>query len=345
MQDWLTDVMEPPGGELPGRAVDASARPAELLARPDIALCLTGGVAVVIGSEPVGRVSGPRLAQALARAVENGDREARAARDEVRRLRRDRRMLAANLSHELKTPINAITGYSELVALGLQSGRTHAAASQNAVIWEAAQGMLSTLDSILDLARIEADAAPLDETEVDVRQLAASVLRMLATMAEARGASVAIEMPADLPRLHADARMLRQILVNLAGNALKYGGEKVRLTIAARVDRADRMLIEVRDNGPGMSPRAIETAMKPFARGSDDKGMLAGSGLGLPLVKALTELHEGSFKLLSSPGRGPGQETGRGTRAVVTMPSGRVRLDRSGRQEAFAFRRTTSLFG
>jgi two-component system cell cycle sensor histidine kinase PleC len=65
--------------------------------------------------------------------------------------------------------------------------------------------------------------------------------------------------------------------------------------------------------------------------------MLAGSGLGLPLVKALTELHEGSFKLLSSPGRG--------TRAVVTMPPGRVRLARSGRQEAFAFRRANSLFG
>jgi len=337
MQDWLTDVMEPPGGDLPGRAIDAAIRPAELLARADIALCLTGGVAVVMGAEPIGRISGPRLAQVLARAVESGERDARSARDEVRRLRRDRRMLAANLSHELKTPINAIAGYSELIALGLESGRTHAAASQNAVIWEAAQGMLSTLDSILDLARVEADAAPLDESEIDVRQLSASVLRMLATMAEARGASVAIEMPADLPCLHADARMLRQILVNLSSNALKYGGEKVKLTIAARVDRADRMLIEVRDNGPGMPPRAMETAMKPFARGHDDKGMLAGHGLGLPLVKALTELHEGSFKLLSSPGRG--------TRAVVTMPSGRVRVARSGRQEAFAFRRANSLFG
>ncbi|MBB4631897.1 sensor histidine kinase [Sphingosinicella soli] len=337
MQDWLTDAMEPPGDDLPGRAVDTSIRPAALLSGPDIALCLTGGVAVVMGSEPVGRISGARLAQALARAVEIADREARTARDEVRRLRRDRRMLAANLSHELKTPINAISGYSELVALGLECGRTHAAASQNAVIWEAAQGMLSTLDSVLDLARIEADAAPLDETDVDIRQLATSVLRMLATMAEARGAGVAVEMPADLPLLHADARMLRQILVNLANNALKYGGENVRLTIAARVDRAERMLIEVRDSGPGMSPRAIETAMKPFARGQDDTGMLAGSGLGLPLVKALTELHEGSFKLLSSPGRG--------TRAVVTMPPGRVRLDRRGRQEAFAFRRANSLFG
>jgi signal transduction histidine kinase len=111
----------------------------------------------------------------------------------------------------------------------------------------------------------------------------------------------------------------------------------VKLTIAARVDRADRMLIEVRDNGSGMSSHAIETAMRPFARGPDDKGMLAGHGLGLPLVKALTELHEGSFKLLSSPGRG--------TRAVVTMPPGRVRLARSGRQESFAFRRANALFG
>lgn len=337
MQDWLVEGMEGLGADLPGRAVDAATRPDELIARPDIGLCLTGGIVVVIGSEPVGQIPGPKLAQLLARAVEGMEREARTARDEVRRLRRDRRMLAANLSHELRTPINAISGYSELVALGLQSGRTLAAASQNAVIWEAAQAMLGTIDSILDLARIEADAAPLDESDIDLRVLSGSVLRMLATIAEARGATVAIEMPADLPLLHADARMMRQILVNLATNALKYGGPNVRLTLAARVDRADRMLIEVRDSGPGMSARAIETAMQPFARGRDDKGMLSGSGLGLPLVKALAELHEGSFKLLSSPGRG--------TRAVVTMPPGRVRLDRSGRQEAFAFQRASSLFG
>ena len=86
MQDWLTDVMEPPGEGLPGRAIDAAIRPAELLARADIALCLTGGVAVVMGSEPIGRISGPRLAQALARAVDAGERAARGARDEARHL-------------------------------------------------------------------------------------------------------------------------------------------------------------------------------------------------------------------------------------------------------------------
>lgn len=336
MRDWLVEGMESLTG-LPGRVVDIHATPADLMTRPDIALCLSAGIAVAMGTTPIGFVPGPRLAGLIAEALRRADRDARGAQDEVKRLRRDRKMLAANLSHELRTPVSAISGYSELVALGLDSGCSVAAASQNAVIWEAAQSLLGTIDSMLDIARIEDGAAQLAESEFSPRELAEHVVRMVATLAETRGVTIVVEFAIDLPALFADRRMIRQIMVNLIANAIKYGAAGGEVTIAARIDRRDRMMIEVRDRGAGMSAKAIEAAMQPFRRGAAANDVLPGSGLGLPLVKALSELHEGTFQLLSSPGKG--------TSAIVTMPAGRVRTPRPGRQEAFAFQRTSDLFG
>lgn len=336
MQDWLITGIESLDGGLPGRVIDATATVAEVLVRPDIALCLASGVAVTMGGTPIGFLSGTRLAQNLARAVEAIEREARQARDEARRLQRERRMLAAGLGHELRTPLNAISGYSELVALGIENGCTVAAANQNAIIWEAAQSLLVTIDSMIDVAGIEAGAARLDEHEFALYPLAERVVRMLSTLASQRGVQLKLEVPEDFPLLFADARMVRQILVNLVGNAIKHGGAKGEVAIIARIDRRERMVIEVRDNGSGMEAAAIARAMRA-SRTLHARGVVPGSGLGLPLVKALTDLHEAHFQLLSTPGKG--------TRAIITMPQGRVRLARSGHQEAFAFQRSAELFG
>lgn len=336
MQDWLTAGMESLT-TLPGRVVDIHDTPATILTRPDIALCLAGGVAVAMGTTPIGFIPGKRLARMIADATTKAEREVRTAREQVKRLRRDRRMLAAGLGHELRTPVSAICGYSELVALGLENGRTVSAADHNKVIWEAAQSLLGTIDSMLDVARIEADAAHLDETEFALPELAEIVVCMMATLAAARNVTLQLELAAELPPVFADQRMFRQILVNLVANAIKYGGVDGTVTIAAHVDRRERMVIEVRDRGAGMSAAAIETAMQPFRRGEDDRAILPGSGLGLPLVKALAELHDTAFQLLSVRGKG--------TFARLTVPSGRVRIPRVGRQEAFAFQRATELFG
>lgn len=342
MREWLTAGMVALGGGLPGRVVDINVSPADVLARTDIVLCLTSGVAVAMGTTPIGFVPGTVLARLLAAAFAETEREARdgrMAREEAKRLRRGQRMLAANLSHELRTPLNAISGYSELVALGLQSGRSVAAAGQNAIIWEAAQSLMGTIDAMLDIARIEADAARLDESVVALRPLAEIVTRMLATLAEARGVTMRVDIAGALPPVYADARILRQIFVNLAGNAIKYGATAKggKVTFTAHIDRRERMRIEVRDTGTGMTAAAIERAMQPFGRGTLQSDTMQGSGLGLPLVKALAELHEGSFQLLSSQAKG--------TRAIVTLPAGRVLCPRRGRQEAFAFQRSSELFG
>lgn len=336
MQDWLLAGVESIESGLPGRVVDIHATPAEILARPDAALCLASGVTVAMGSTPIGFISGPRLAGLLAAAFAMLEQETMAGRTETKRMQRQSRMFAAGLSHELRTPVSAISGYSELIALGLESGRTVSAANQNAIIWEAAQSLLGTIDLLLDVAALEAGAARLAESEFSVTDLAEAVVRMLATLANERGVVLKVQSAAELPTLFADRRMIRQILVNLATNAIKYGSAGGAVTIAARVDRRECMIVEVRDTGPGMSANAIQRAMLPFQRGEASQ-KLPGSGLGLPLVKAFAELHEGRFQIVSTPGKG--------TRALVTMPPGRVRSPRHGRQEAFAFQRTSPVFG
>ena len=334
MQDWLTRGIEALDGNLPGRAIEITAAPAEVLRRDDIGLCLASGVAVSMGGTPIGFIRGARLAVLLAEAMETNERDARHAREASRRLERERHMLAAGLGHELRTPLNAISGYSELVALGIENGCTVLAAEQNAIIWEAAQSLLVTIDSMLDVAGIEAGTVRLDDHGFALRPLAETVVRMLSTLAAERQSALRVDMPDDLPMIVADARMVRQILVNLVANAIRHGGDGCTIVIAARIDRRDRMVIEVRDSGPGMSAAAIARAMRRIDI-SQRPGTSRG-GLGLPLVRALADLHDAHFQLLSTPATG--------TRAMLTMPEGRVSVARTGRQEAFAFQRPAALF-
>jgi two-component system cell cycle sensor histidine kinase PleC len=335
--NWLVDGMESTEGPLPGRIVDFHATPADILARNDAGLCLASGVAIGMGDAPIGQIDGPVLRRLMREEISRLERRTRDLAAEIKRMRRERKVLAAQLSHELRTPVSAISGYSELIGMELAAGRTVAAADHNDIVWEAAQSLLGVIDSILDFARVAGDTAHIEESDVDVPALARTVARMMATIAAARGSVIRISMPDDLPPLVADLRMTRQVLVNLVSNALKYGGEGGEVMVSARIDKRGRMIIDVRDRGPGMSADAIETAMKPFKRLAETTDVaIPGNGLGLPLVKALVELHEGSFQLISSQGRG--------TRAVVTMPEGRVRKAEAGQQEAFAFQRASDLF-
>ncbi len=334
MDSWLAAGIESVEDGLPGRIIDIHVTPADLLQRDDIGLCLASGVAVGMGSTPIGYIPGTVLRDLLRQAFLKSESNEKTARKDAERHRRNQQVLAASLSHELRTPVSAISGYSELIALGLAHGRTVSAAEQNAVIWEAAQSLLGTIDSILDIAGIESGEARLVESRIDVEALFKVVARMLATLASARGVTIRISVAPDLPELFADIRMLRQILVNLVSNAIKYGADKGRATISAAVDKRGRMIIEVRDRGDGISEDSIESAMQPFKRLTARADMIPGSGLGLPLVKALVELHEGEFKLLSARGKG--------TRAIVMIPAGRVLSTKAGQQESFTFQRLSS---
>src|SRR3546814_6730518 len=116
----------------------------------------------------------------------------------------------------------------------LAAGRSVAPADHNDIFSEAAPSLQGVIDSILDFARVASDTAHIEESDVDVPALARTVARMMATIAAARGSVIRISMPDDLPPLVADLRMMRQVLVNLVSNALKYGGEGGVVMVSAR---------------------------------------------------------------------------------------------------------------
>ncbi len=268
---------------------------------------------------------------------------ARSQRDERRALaqahaqtRQHNTLLLANLGHELKTPLNAVLGYADLL-LAMTPAEPLSERQQRHVraLRDGGRHLLSLVDNILDTARLHAQALELNEEEVALPALAQSVTELLGAVAAARSVSLALKHKGDVPPVLADPQLLRQVLINLVSNAIKFSpaGDKVCIRIDRRARGEARISVE--DRGPGIPPGQIERVMQPFQRLKHAAGtMPQGTGLGLPLVKALVEMHEGRFQLLSTEGRG--------TRAIVTLPAGRV-LDRSpGRQQGFAFQRPRS---
>lgn len=213
----------------------------------------------------------------------------------------------ANMSHELRTPMNAIVGFSDILRnerFGpMQNARYLEFASD---IHDSAQHLLDLINNLLDLAKLEAggfdirDAEPV-EVE-DAIEMAVRLLRPLATQQH-----VVVKIQIDAPSLHIMAieRMLRQILINLLSNAIKFTPAKGEVTIALRSNAAGDAVIEVRDTGIGMSPADIRAAFMPFGQVNS---MLSrkhtGTGLGLPLAKAMVELNHGQLDLSSVPGEG-----------------------------------------
>lgn len=306
----LTAAMEPPPADRRAVAVPHDTDLEALLGRPDLDHCLTDGVRLMAESGPVGWVPPARLTSLVARA-------ATAWRSELHELHSVQTTLVANLGHELRTPINAIVGYAELMRLCASDRAASSQADYADTIYEAAHHLLGTIDSMLDITCIQANELSLRESEIDVGPLLRSVERLLTARAAARGIVVHVDSDVGLARLWADARMIRQILINLVGNAVKYTHDDTDILVSARLDTAGHMVIEVRDEGPGIPEEALDDVMLPFKQLWQIEASTGSAGLGLPLVKTLVELHDGRFHLLS--------RLGKGTRALVVLPTERVR--------------------
>ncbi len=213
----------------------------------------------------------------------------------------------ANMSHELRTPLNAIIGFSEMIQA------QHFGPVGNARYLEylkdiskSGHHLLGIINGILDLSKIEAGRANVqEEEEFNLAAVLDASLRMMRPLADR--ARVTLEMPNDGRgmRLVAVERMVCQILLNLLSNAVKFTPAGGRVTLSAVRTPEGGLLVAVADTGLGMTPAEIKVALTPFGQIQNAQSRKhAGTGLGLPLAKAMMELHGGALRVASTPGQG-----------------------------------------
>ncbi|MGE3775165.1 MAG: ATP-binding protein [Gammaproteobacteria bacterium] len=229
------------------------------------------------------------------------------ARDAAESANRAKSSFLANMSHELRTPLNAVVGLSELLQ---QTSDNPKAIGHAATIRKSALSLLELIDDVLDLSRIEAGGTSLRPKIFELPELLRDIAAMFAPVAERQGLSFTLRLAEDLPpRVEADPARLRQVLVNLLGNAMKFtpNGE-VRLTASVdeQVSAEARVRFAVADTGVGIDTAVQATLFRPFVQGhaGDEAQTRRGTGLGLAITAELVELMQGVLEVDSAPGRG-----------------------------------------
>jgi signal transduction histidine kinase/CheY-like chemotaxis protein len=234
----------------------------------------------------------------------------------------------ANMSHELRTPLNAIIGFSEVLVDGLLGEMTDQQRGFISDIFSSGKHLLSLINDILDLSKVEAGKMTLDLEPVQVSSLFVNSLSIIREKAAARDIHLIMDAPTELGSIRSDARKVKQIVYNLLSNAVKFSSEHGEVTLrASRVPRTEVgqlsassmgrsfplvdneftefLKISVTDSGIGISPDGLESLYKPFSQ--IDSGLarkFEGTGLGLAMVKLLADLHGGAVAVESEVGKG-----------------------------------------
>jgi two-component system, cell cycle sensor histidine kinase PleC len=227
------------------------------------------------------------------------------------------------MSHELRTPLNAIIGFSDILIgqiFGPLNDTRYADYARD--IRDSGLHLLTLINDVLDIAKVEFGKVELLEEAVDIVAVIESCLRLVHERAQTAGIQLTQALPAGLPHLLGDGRRLKQILLNLLSNSVKFTPSGGRVTVTASPD-VDGFRLSVEDTGIGIAAEDIETALRPF--GQIDSRLARkyqGTGLGLPLAQSMAELHGGRLELRSVPGEG--------TTATLWLPPDRVLDPRSG---------------
>src|SRR3984957_6822456 len=224
----------------------------------------------------------------------------------------------ATMSHELRTPLNAVLGFSEVMKGELFGPHAVAAYKEYSTdIHSSGQHLLMLINEILDLSRVEAGRYELKEEPVSLTAVVEECLRLLWLRIERRHLTITEALEAELPRIWADERAVRQVALNLLSNAIKFTPQSGAITIKVGWTRKGGQYLSIRDTGPGIPPDEIPIVLSSFGRGAlAQKNAEEGTGLGLPIVKGLVELHGGEFRLNST--------LRIGTEVIVIFPPERV---------------------
>ncbi len=220
----------------------------------------------------------------------------------------------AKMSHELRTPLNAIIGFSEMLCAAEVSPENAARVPEYAhYIEESSQHLLSIVNNILELSKLQSGRSSLNFELVDLEEVVSSCLTLFQDAATTNSIEIRREVWPKIPLVEADLVKLRQIIINLISNAVKFTPSGGRITITLNMQSEDTIRLIVRDTGIGMSGEDLEVALQPFGQVDDGtQRQFEGSGLGLPIVHALVSMHRGEVHLHSEPNKG--------TTATVTLP-------------------------
>jgi len=246
------------------------------------------------------------------------NRELEEARHAAESANRSKSRFLATMSHELRTPLNAIIGFSDLIrteSLGQVQPAKYREYAEDIHI--SGQNLLSVINDILDMAKIEDGKMVLFEEAIDLPEQIAAATRFIAERARQNRVALERELQAGLPRLLADQRSVRHILLNLLTNAVKFTPTSGKITVRAHRTFEGGLALAVVDTGIGMSAEHVKVALTPFGEVANEYTRRHdGTGLGLPLVKSLAELHGAALRIDS--------ELGAGTNVCITFPPARV---------------------
>jgi signal transduction histidine kinase len=266
--------------------------------------------------------------EAMKRQLERQSAELAGLRDEAERANRTKSEFLANMSHELRSPLNAVIGFSEIMKDELFGELGSAQYREYAYdIWQSGRHLLDVINDILDLSKVEAGKLELAESEINLGATIAGCMRLVSARAHQAGITLRSTVGGDDLQIRADERKLKQVLINLLTNSIKFtkSGGRVAVSIGRLPD--SRLRIAVADTGIGISPADIPKALSAF--GQVDSSLSRrheGTGLGLPLSKALVELHGGELQIESEPGIG--------TTVSIVLPASSVCANRASEEAA-----------
>ncbi len=213
----------------------------------------------------------------------------------------------SRMSHELRTPMNAILGFAQILKVDLDTSTTARNTAHHQYlneIMKAGDHLLTLINEVLDLSKIEAGKAEVNMELVDTVEVVRQSIAMITAMAVAKGIAIDSDLPAQAPLIKADPTRLRQVLINLTSNAIKYNTPDGNVHIGMTEHEGDMLRITVRDTGFGIEEEMLPRLFKPFERGVDDYSSIQGTGIGLTITKQLVELMEGEIGFSTVPGEG-----------------------------------------
>jgi len=260
------------------------------------------GVVEALGTQAAISLENARMYSTMERLVEERTQQLAVASQQAQSASEAKSQFLRSMSHELRTPLNAILGYAQILIE--RSGLEGKQKTALETIQKSGRHLLALINDVLDMSRIEAGRLDLELAPLKLPDLIAGVADFCRPQAKAKGVDLVMDVGGRLPSwVRADARRLRQVLLNLVGNAVKFTLEG-EVSVRARYREGAGLVLSVRDTGPGISPARMETIFQPFVQAGTSEARAKGTGLGLSISRQLVRMMGGELSATSTLGEG-----------------------------------------